>query len=303
MDRLADFALNSDSSVESFNQELNIFSMFKDSISKIIEENSANMELKKFLDLEVAFLKFSLRCYPKNSEYVNQILKTCVMICDKQLIKEFPDDCQNNIVKFLTMPLETMSLTILQMNEYPNLMKYLPFSKRRLVAGKICQAVVNLRNILSDVALTEQLIKFINPLLVTEKDYVEVESFEFEEEQISVSKLVHLIHGENIQITLQLMSLFKKKFLEGEAKRMKYTLPSYIFALFKVIRHIGMEEKLAGCKDLIKEAKYLVDLVAKEQHELSLRLLLNLALTINEVDTEKDVLFLFYFKAIIISPV
>ena len=64
-----------------------------------------------------------------------------------------------------------------------------------------------------------------------------------------------------------------------------------------------MEEKLAGCKDLIKEAKYLVDLVAKEQHELSLRLLLNLALTINEVDTEKDVLFLFYIKAIIISPV
>ena len=29
------------------------------------------------------------------------------------------------------MPLETMSLTILTMNEYPNLMKYLPFVKRR----------------------------------------------------------------------------------------------------------------------------------------------------------------------------
>jgi len=293
MDRLADFALNSDTSVESFNQDLNIFMMFKDSIKRIIEENSANMELKKFLDLEVAFLKFSLRCYPKNSEYVNQILKDCVFICERQLSKDFPDDCQNNIVKFLTMPLETMSLTILQMNEYPNLMKYLPFTKRRLVAAKICQAVVNLKNILSNIPLTEQLIKFINPLLVTEKDYVDVEPFEFEEEQLSVGKLIHLVIGDSVGTTLELLNLFKKKFLEGEAKRMKYTLPSLIFALFKVIREIAhSEEKIAGAKELIKEVKKLIDLLAKEHHELSLRLLLNLALCINEVDLEKEVLFL-----------
>lgn len=37
------------------------------------------------------------------------------------------------------MPLETMSLSILTMDEYPNLMKYLPFSKRRQVAHKILQ--------------------------------------------------------------------------------------------------------------------------------------------------------------------
>lgn len=294
MDRLADFALNSDSSVESFNEDINIFMMFKDSINRIIDENSANMELKKFLDLEVAFLKFSLRCYPKNSEYVNQILKACVLICDRQISKEFPDDCQNNIVKFLTMPLETMSLTILQMNEYPNLMKYLPFSKRRLVASKICQAVVNLKNILNNLPLTEQLIKFINPLLVTEKDYTEVEPFEFEEEQISVAKLINLVMGEDIHSTLELLNLFKKKFLEGEAKRMKFTLPSLVFALFKVIRSLAVSEKIAGVKELIKEVKFLIDLLAKEHHELSLRLLLNLALCINEIDHEKEVVYFFY---------
>lgn len=40
------------------------------------------------------------------------------------------------------MPLETLSLSILTLNEYPNLMKYLPFAKRRQVATKITQAVV-----------------------------------------------------------------------------------------------------------------------------------------------------------------
>ncbi len=55
MDRLADFALDSHQEVDSFNTDLNIFSMFKQSIDKIIEEKIANMELRKFLDLEVFF--------------------------------------------------------------------------------------------------------------------------------------------------------------------------------------------------------------------------------------------------------
>lgn len=240
-------------------------------------------------------MKFSLRCYPKNSDYVNQILKVCVLICDKQLSKDFSDECQNNIVKFLTMPLETMSLTILQMNEYPNLMKYLPFSKRRLVAIKICQAVVNLKNILNDLTLTEQLIKFINPLLVTEKDYVEVEAYEFEEEQLCVAKLIHLINGETPAKTVELINVFKTKFLEGEPKRMKYTLPSLIFALFKLIREAtNTTESAISVKDLLKMIKSLIDLLAKDHHELSLRLLLNFALCINEFDHNKEVFFIIF---------
>ena len=95
-------------------------------------------------------MKFSLRCYPNNSDYVNDILKSAVHICEKQTLRDFEEDSLKNIVKFLTMPLETMSLTILQMDEYPNLMKYLPFTKRRFVALKICQAVVTLKNNLNN---------------------------------------------------------------------------------------------------------------------------------------------------------
>lgn len=56
MDRLADFALDSDKEVDSFNADLNIFSMFKQSIDKIIEEKGGSLDLKKFLDLEVIFI-------------------------------------------------------------------------------------------------------------------------------------------------------------------------------------------------------------------------------------------------------
>lgn len=104
--------------------------MFKANIDNLVAKASST-EFKNVLDLMVGFLKFSLRCYGSNSDYVNQILKSCVTICQKQTEQDFTDECLKNIVNFLTMPLETMSLTILTMDEYPNLMKYLPFMKRR----------------------------------------------------------------------------------------------------------------------------------------------------------------------------
>jgi len=53
------------------------------------------------------------------------------------------------------MPLETMSLSILTMNEYPNLMKYLSFSNRKLVASKIVNAVVNSKRKIDDLGVTK----------------------------------------------------------------------------------------------------------------------------------------------------
>jgi hypothetical protein len=40
MERLADFAVKSHTSVEFFNQDLNAFMMFKDSIKRILDENT-----------------------------------------------------------------------------------------------------------------------------------------------------------------------------------------------------------------------------------------------------------------------
>jgi vacuolar protein sorting-associated protein 35 len=78
-----------------------------------------------------------------------------VTICEKQHQADFDDDCLKNIVKFLTLPLETMSLSILTMNEYPNLMKYLSFSNRRLVATKIVNAVISLKRKIDDIDITK----------------------------------------------------------------------------------------------------------------------------------------------------
>jgi vacuolar protein sorting-associated protein 35 len=136
MERLADYALNPENNVGAILGDTEIYDLFKRNIDRMVD-TSQTMEFKNVLDLIVAFLRFTLRCYTENTEYVNAILRTCVKICERQHANDFEEDCQKNIVKFLTLPLETMSLTVLTMKEYPNLMKYLPFQKRRVVSTKI----------------------------------------------------------------------------------------------------------------------------------------------------------------------
>lgn len=161
--------------------DLDIYNMFKTNIDSLLE-NSGATEFKNVLDLMVAFLKFTLKCYLNNIDYVNQILQSCVVICDRQHSSDFDDDCLKNIVKFLTDPLDTLSLSILTMDEYPKLMQFLPFSKRRTVAFKIAKTVVDSKKMMNDYEIVSKLINFIDPLLVTGEDYVENSAEEFAKE-------------------------------------------------------------------------------------------------------------------------
>lgn len=185
-----------------------------------------------------------------------------------------------------------MSLTILQMSEYPNLMQYLPFAKKRYVASKICQAVVSLKSILNDKNIVIELIKFINPLLCNEKDYVEIEQSEFEEEQQSVAKLVHLVQNDNPSQSLEILMLFQKKFLDGEIKRMKYTIPSLIFSYMKFARlYRETEEESVDINGLFKNLKKLIGVIEKELPETALKLYLEFVLCVNNYDKSSEVLF------------
>lgn len=62
--------------------DIDIYSMFKTNIDRLIETANAT-EFKNVLDLMVAFLKFTIRCYKENSENVNNILKSCVKVCGR----------------------------------------------------------------------------------------------------------------------------------------------------------------------------------------------------------------------------
>ena len=73
------------------------------------------------------------------------------------------------------------------------------------------------------------------PLLQDDKDSEPEEPYEFEEGQESVAKLVHLVcHKANFDVYYEILLKFKRVFVKGGIKRMKYSIPALCFALFKL---------------------------------------------------------------------
>ena len=110
------------------------------------------------------------------------------------------------------------------------------FSGRRTVSLRIMKAVFKSKRKIDNLDIVDQLLSFIEPLLKDdESDDDESEAYEFEEEQESVAKLLQLISNDDLDVYYEILQRFKKELVQGGIKRMKYTLPSYIFNLFKYI--------------------------------------------------------------------
>jgi len=72
------------------------------------------------------------------------------------------------------------------------------------------------------------------PLLADEKDGGKEDSYEFDEGQLAVAKMVHLVYSNNADSYYTLLLRFKKMFMKGGPKRQKFTLPPLFFQLLKL---------------------------------------------------------------------
>jgi vacuolar protein sorting-associated protein 35 len=251
MEKLSKFAANNaESDVVVINKELDIFKLFKKYTDKIIDEQGKTIEVARLLELEVAFMNFSIKTYPKNINYVNQILESCVQILKSTPIHNSDNNSMKLLVKLLSIPLESLSIAVLNMNHYPTLMKYMKFSNRRTVALRIVKAVINDKNNLQSPKTVDQLIDFIMPLLQDDKDSTEEEAYEFEEGQEAVAKLVHLVHHKtNIDLYFEILMKFKRIFVKGGIKRMKYSLPALVFSLFRLSQELVTKGPSEGAEE------------------------------------------------------
>ena len=127
---------------------LDIFKLFKKYTDKIIDEQGKTIDVSRLLELEVAFMNFSIKTYPSSLDYVNQILESCNQILKTTPINNSDKNCMKLMVKLLTIPLESLSIAVLSMNHYPTLMQYMKFQNKRTVALKIVKSVIKDKNFL-----------------------------------------------------------------------------------------------------------------------------------------------------------
>mmetsp|Transcript_9766 Transcript_9766/g.19141 ORF Transcript_9766/g.19141 Transcript_9766/m.19141 type:complete len:766 (+) Transcript_9766:3139-5436(+) len=299
MDRLSNYVGESHGELEIV-QEKDIFILFKTYIDKLLEEQAENIETKKLLELEVAFMRFSLKCYPNSTENVNSILDSCVKLLQRKNETLLDGESLKNVVKLLSFPLETLSLSILTMNHYPKLMKYLTFLARKQVAFKIAQAVVRSRKLIESQAIVDELFQFVGPLLKDLPDSVKGEDYEFDDEQSQVARLVHLVNGPDPQTHLAILKTFKNVYEEGGDERIAYTFPALIFALIKFIQQQIQPDQL---EDVLKILLHLLTKMRTINPELALRLNLQCVACIKSADPQsryEDTIFEFASEALLI---
>lgn len=95
------------------NKQINIFELFKKYTDKIIEEQGWSIELSRLLELEVAFIWFSIKTYPKETNYINLILESTTYLIKSNRTEKLTNDAMKLLVKILTIPLETLGLQVL----------------------------------------------------------------------------------------------------------------------------------------------------------------------------------------------
>ena len=285
LNRLSDYAGEADLEIV---HTVDIFSLIKTQVDKLLSEYSSTGELYKFLQLFVAFLRLSLKCYPGNTDHVNSILDTSLDLVVKEGSgTQLDAESLNCIAKLLSFPLDILGLAVLGMKSFPKLMSYLQFTARKKVALRIVKSIVTLKTLLVSAEVVSTLLEYISSLIADIPDATETDPIEFEEEQEFTARLVHLIHSDDETETFNMLSLFRDKFATGGTRRQTYTYPSLIFGFIKFAAKLNSEcEVKIG--SVIKILYGLVQKITKINAELGYKLSLQCAQCINAYDHEKE---------------
>ena len=122
-----------------------IFEPLKGNIDKLvlqsINQPGGIQEPNKFLELELALMKFTIKCCPSNERLntVNQILEKTKFILNAYN-RKLTQDGENILRNLLVSPLES-ELSIFDFNYFPEIMVFLNFSSRTSLALRIIESL------------------------------------------------------------------------------------------------------------------------------------------------------------------
>lgn len=259
MDRLSSFALDNR---EKIPDDLKMFPIFHKYTQKVIESNST-LTLNDILSLQVALVNFTSKCYPEKLKYIDHILQYSSETIGKSGSATVDDfESVQHIVDLLSLPLETLSLRILELKNFAPLMSYLALQPKKRVALAIVAAVVKTQTVLDDVKNADTLFKYLSPLIhdqvsadgkSSSRDTIpDEERFEFDQEQTQVAQLFQLIGSEDTNTHFKLYQTARTYFGAGGVARIEYTLPPLIFGSIELAKR--MFEAGGAASDAEKKA-------------------------------------------------
>ena len=196
MDRLANYLADEELLDETDTNEVkknlakDSFRMFDECVQNVFNARGPRLTSKEVIRLQTALLTFSMKCYKGNREQVVRCLGACVAALQQasanqkfmqmqqqqnQQLQEAqeaepsvpPLDAPSvaELEKLLSIPLEEFALKVLELENYAQLIGFLPWNNRRVVAMTLLDAVSAAGATPSSVSEIEELFHVIEPVI------------------------------------------------------------------------------------------------------------------------------------------
>ncbi|KAG4955216.1 hypothetical protein JHK87_040810 [Glycine soja] len=308
MDRLSNYAASSTEVLPEFLQ-VEAFTKLSTAIGRVIEAQ-VDMPIVGAIALHVSLLTFTLRVHPDRLDYVDQVLGSCVK---KLYGKPKLDDnrATKQVVALLSAPLDKYNdiVTALTLSNYPRVMDHLDHETNKVMAMVIIQSIMKNNTCICTADKVEVLFELIKGLIMdldgTTVD--EVDEEDFNEEQNSVARLIHMFHNDESEEMFKIICTVTKHIMSGGPRRLPFTVPSLIFSALRLIRQLqGQDGDIVGEEvpttpkkifQLLNEVSEALSSVSSP--ELALKLYLQCAEAANDCDLE-PVAYEFFTQAFVL---
>eukprot|EP00406_Dinophysis_acuminata_P033549 CAMPEP_0179372190 /NCGR_PEP_ID=MMETSP0797-20121207/86131_1 /TAXON_ID=47934 /ORGANISM="Dinophysis acuminata, Strain DAEP01" /LENGTH=831 /DNA_ID=CAMNT_0021088101 /DNA_START=70 /DNA_END=2565 /DNA_ORIENTATION=+ len=264
MNRLASFISNAEEGTDALSG-VDVFSLFRAHLQQILERAlepagaagggaAGAPDVAAPLEVQSAFLQFTVSMYPDKVHYVDIILGSTVELLQKYFARSesgrgrrtLEGNGADRVVDLLSSPLKSLSVSVLDMEHYPKLMSFLNFETRKQVAVAMINVVVEDDRPLTNVDTVSNLFTFITPLIKDEDDTMPFESYDkdtFILEQQLVCKLVHQVKCDDTDVAFHILSAMRGFFGQGGPHRMAHTLIPVYYAAMSLIPQIRAREQ------------------------------------------------------------
>ncbi|XP_010539841.1 PREDICTED: vacuolar protein sorting-associated protein 35B [Tarenaya hassleriana] len=308
MDRLSNYAASSPDVLPEFLQ-VEAFAKLSNAIGKVIDAQ-LDMPILGAMTLYVSLLTFTLRVHPDRLDYVDQVLGACVAKLSS--IPKLEDSrATKQVVALLSAPLEKYNdiVTALTLSNYPRIMDHLDDGTNKTMGMLIIQSIMKNDSCISTADKVEVLFELINGLIKdldgTSTD--ELDEEDFQEEQNSVARLIHMLYNEEPEEMLKIICVVRKHIMTGGPRRLPFTVPPLVFSALRLVRQlqcqdgdIAGEEVPATPRKIFRILNQTIEAFSSVPcPELALRLYLQCAEAANDCDLE-PVAYEFFTQAFIL---
>jgi len=274
MDRLATYARDSPDSIP---DDIEMFPLFHKYSAQVIE-SKPDMKLADILSLQVALVNFASGCYSDRLAYLDHIHAFSVQAISKCTTGTVEDTASvQHIISLLSLPLNSISLRILELQNYARLLQTLALPQRKQVAVAITKAAKQSPTTISTVEEADALFKYLSPLIVEDVKVSDDDRFEFEQEQHGVAQLFQLIRSNDTDIHFEMYGVARRYFGRGGTHRLEFTLPPLVMNSLELAQRAFDNSEGKKAKQIFGFIHETIGALKAAYPELSLRLFMQAA--------------------------